>query len=88
MPAGCREPPTPAEAGRGVPLWDLGVPMGGELLEFTFSDMFGSFPDGWPCGSKKKEMEKNPKQINKKTNKILKCYFNTPLINFSSSSYF
>lgn len=53
VPAGCNGPPTPAEAGRGVPLWDLGGPVGEELLEINFSDRLGSFPDRWPCGEQK-----------------------------------
>lgn len=48
VPAGCNGPPTPAEADRGVPHWDFGVPVGGELLEFIFPDRLESFPDEWP----------------------------------------
>lgn len=51
MPTGCNGPPT--EAGWGVPLWDLGVPVAGELHKFIFSDKLGSFPDEWPYGRQK-----------------------------------
>lgn len=33
------------------------MPVGGELLEFTFSDRLGSFPDEWPCGRERKAVQ-------------------------------
>lgn len=41
------------------------MPVGGELLVFSFSDKLESFPDGWPCGRKKDKEHKA---------ELLKCY--------------
>lgn len=41
------------------------MPVGGELLVFSFSDKLESFPDGWPCGREKDKEHKA---------ELLKCY--------------